>query len=249
YLERVWVSPASVRRVLEREGLRLRPLPRPGRSVRKPFPDWVDYRPGSIWIYDTTHFTRAGVAATVIEDLVSRKWLAEIVSAEETATQLQVVFTEALEAEGLLARVAARQDGLVDPSVDDPARPILLAVSDNGPQMTSGSTREFMALCAIAQHFGRPGTPTDQAWIESFFGHIKAEFPHLCTITDPAALRAELAVVRARHNGIRLHAGIGYVTPLDEHEGRGPAIRKAREAGLEAARGRPLTHPRNQAQQ
>ena len=30
--------------------------------------------------------------------------------------------------------------------------------------MTSGSTREFLALCAIHQHFGRPGTPTDQAW-------------------------------------------------------------------------------------
>jgi hypothetical protein len=37
YLERLWVSPASVRRVLAREGLRLRPLPRPGRAVRKPF--------------------------------------------------------------------------------------------------------------------------------------------------------------------------------------------------------------------
>ena len=95
-----WVSPASARRVLEREGLRLRPLPRPGRSVRKPFPDWVEYTPNSIWIYDTTHFTRAGVAVTVIEDLVSRKWLAEIVSAEETSTQVQVVFTDALEAEG-----------------------------------------------------------------------------------------------------------------------------------------------------
>src|SRR4029453_11386256 len=164
YLERVWVSPASVRRVLEREGLGLRPLPRPGRSVRKPFPDWVEYRPGSIWIYDTTHFTRAGVAATVVEDLVSRKWLAEIVSAEETSTQVQVVFTDALEAEGLLELVTARQDGLVDPTVDDPSRPVLLALSDNGPQMTSGSTREFMALCAIHQYFGRPGTPTDQAW-------------------------------------------------------------------------------------
>jgi transposase InsO family protein len=236
YLERVWVSPSSVRRVLAAEGLRLRPLPRPGRSVRKPFPDWVDYQPGSIWIYDTTHFTRAGVAATVVEDLVSRKWLAEVVSAEETSTQVQVVFTEALEAEGLLALVAARQDGLVDPSIDDPARPILLALSDNGPQMTSGSTREFMALCAIHQHFGRPGTPTDQAWIESLFGHVKAEWPHLTKIGDPAVLRAELAVVRERYNGVRLHAGIGYVTPNDEHEGRGPAIRKARQAGLEQAR-------------
>jgi putative transposase len=134
YLERVWVSPASVRRVLERKGLRLRPLPRPGRSVRKPFPDWVEYAPNSIWIYDTTHFTRAGVAATVVEDLVSRKWLAEIVSAEETSTQVHVVFTDALEAEGLAELVAARQDGLVDPTVDDPARPVLLVLTDIHPE-------------------------------------------------------------------------------------------------------------------
>src|SRR5512132_3372678 len=244
YLGRVWVSPASVRRVLEREGLRLRPLPRPGRTVRKPFPDWVEYRPGSIWIYDTTHFPRAGVAATVVEDLVSRKWLAEIVSVEETSTQLQVVFCEALEREELLELVGARQDGLVDPTVDDPARPILLALSENGPQMTSGSTREFMALCAIHQHFGRPGTPTDQAWIESLFGHVKAEWPHLAKIGDPAVLRAELAVVRERYNSVRLHAGIGYVTPNDEHQGRGAAIRKAREAGLEQARLRRIAYHR-----
>jgi putative transposase len=236
YLGRVWVSPSSVRRVLDQQGLRLRPLPRPGRTVRKPSPDWVEYRPGSIWIYDTTHFTRAGMAATVVEDLVTRKWLAEIVSAEETSTQVRVVFTDALEREGLLERVAARHDGLVDLTVDDPSRPVLLALSDNGPQMTSGSTREFMALCAIHQHLGRPGTPTDQAWIESLFGHVKAEWPHLLAIRDPAMLRAELAVVRERYNGVRLHAGIGYVTPNDEHEGRGPAICKAREAGLEQAR-------------
>jgi putative transposase len=236
YLERVWVSPSSVRRVLAREGLRLRPLPRPGRQVRKPSPDWAEYRPGSIWIYDTTHFTRAGVAATVIEDLVSRKWLAEIVSAEETSTQLEVVFTDALEREGLLERVTARHDGLVDPTTDDPSRPILLALSDNGPQMTSGSTREFMALCAIHQHFGRPGTPPTRPGPGSLFGHVKAENPHLLSIRDPATLRAELAVIREHYNGVRLHAGIGYVTPNDEHQGRGPAIRKARQAGLEQAR-------------
>jgi putative transposase len=246
YLGRVWVSPSSVRRVLAEQGLRLRPLPRPGRSVRKPFPDWVCYTPRSIWIYDTTHFTRAGVAVTVIEDLVSRKWLGEVVSAEETSTQVQVVFTDALEAEGLLELVQARQDGLVDPARDDPSRPVLLAMSDNGPQMTSGSTREFMALCAIHQHFGRPGTPTDQAWIESLFGHVKAEWPHLLAIRDPAVLRAELALVRERYNGVRLHAGIGYVTPNDEHEGRGLAIRKAREAGLEQARLRRLAYHRHQ---
>jgi len=164
YLGRVWVSPSSVRRVLYLADKHFRPLPRPGRSVRKPFPDWVEYTPNSIWIYDTTHFTAAGMAVLIIADLVSRKWLTEIVSSEETSTQVELAFTAALQEEGLLEGVQARLgDGRVDLALDDETRPILLAVSDNGPQMTSGSTREFMALCAIAQHFGRPGTPTAQA--------------------------------------------------------------------------------------
>jgi len=228
-----------------------RPLPKPGRSVRKPFPDWVEYTPNSIWIYDTTHFTAAGMAALIVEDLVSRKWLATIVSVEETSTQVELAFTAALDSEGLLEAVDARHDdGTVDLAVDDHSRPILLAVSDNGPQMTSGSTREFMAMCAIAQHFGRPGTPTDQAWIESLNGHLKAEYPHLLAIRDPATLRAELETARAHYNAVRLHQGIGYVCPNDEHEGRGEAIRKARQAGLETSRLRRLAwHRRHRKDQ
>ena len=241
YLGRFWVSPATVRRVLWLADKHFRPLPKPGKSTRRPFPDWADYVPNSIWIYDTTHFTRAGMAVLIIEDLVSRKWITEIVSVEETSTQVELAFTAALEIEGLLDVVDARcDDTLVEAGADDEARPILLAVSDNGAQMISGSTREFMALCAIAQHFGRPGTPTDQAWIESLNGHLKREYPHLLAIEDPETLRAEIAVVRGHYNGTRLHQGIGYVTPNDEHEGRGQAIRAARKAGLEEARKRRL---------
>lgn len=249
YLHRVWVSPSSVRRVLHLADKHFRPLPRPATSIRKPFPDWVEYTPNSIWIYDTTHFPAAAMAVLIIEDLVTRKWLTEVVSVEETSTQVEVGFTAALAAEGLLDAVDARHDdGRVDLDVDDERRPILLAVSDNGPQMRSGSTREFMALCAIAQHFGRPGTPTDQAWVESFNGHLKIEYPHLLAIRDPATLRAELAVVRAHYNGTRLHQGIGYVTPNDEHEGRGEGIRKARQAGLENSRLRRLAWHRQHRQ-
>src|SRR5664280_3511956 len=50
------------------------------------------------------------------------------------------------------------------------AGPALLAVGDNGPQMRSDGTGEFMAPLAIAQQFGRPSTPTDRAWIETLFG-------------------------------------------------------------------------------
>ena len=82
----------------------------------------------------------------------------------------------------------------------------------------------------------RPGTPTDQAWIESLFSHVKPDWPHLDRIKDPEVLRAELAVVHHDYNTIRLHAGIGYVAPADEHAGRGPRIRAARKRGLRHAR-------------
>jgi putative transposase len=254
YERRVWVSPSTVMRVLAAHGLVLRAPRRAGRSERRPFPEWASYRKNSIWIYDTTHFARCPTVAVItVMDLVTRKWITEVVSPEETGTQVEVAFTDALELEGLLELVAARQDSVAGTAATSPLdqqlAPILLAVSDNGPQMTSGSTREFMAMCAIAQHFGRPGTPTDQAWIESLFSHIKADWPHLDAITDAAVLRAELDRVRVEYNTVRLHAGIGYVTPDDEHEGRGPAIRKARRAGLHRARRARIAYHRKQRNQ
>ena len=100
--------------------------------------------------------------------------------------------------------------------------------------MTARDTRAFMALMAIAQHHGRPGVPTDQAWIESFFGHIKSEWPHLEIITDPATLDVELARVRTEYNMVRLHEAIGYVTPDDEHTGRARPSAKPAATGWTA---------------
>jgi len=118
----------------------------------KPFPEWATYAPNHIWIYDATHFPAARSVAFAMEDVVSRKWISTVLSTEETSTQMAVLFVEALQAEGLWERVEGRLNGSIDLSVDDPSRPILLALSDSGPQMTSGSTREFLAMCAIASH-------------------------------------------------------------------------------------------------
>ena len=253
YTARVWVSPSTVMRVLAAHGLILRAPRRAGRSQRRPFPEWASYQRNSIWIYDCTHFSGCrGIAVVTVMDLVTRKWICEVVSGEQTSTQVEVAFCDALELEGLLELVEARQDRVAGPAavpLDAPLAPILLAVSDNGPQMTSGSTREFMAMCAIAQHFGRPGTPTDQAWIESLFSHLKAEWPHLDHITDPSELRSAFARIRVEYNTVRLHAGIGYVTPDDEHEGRGPQIRQARRAGLHRARRQRIAYHRSQRNQ
>lgn len=241
-----WAGPSTVRRVLNDHDLRFRHPPAPPRGHRRPFPDWASYTPNSIWIYDSTHFVRAGMTALFIEDLVSRKWLSTVVSAEETHTQVRLGFEQALESEGLL-EAALERAGDIEAALagDDPEEvtPILLAVSDNGSQMIAGNTRKFMALVAIAQHFGRPATPTDQAWIESLNGTVKIEWPHLHQIEDPALLRVELEHIRIEYNSCRLHSGIGYVTPDDEHEGRGETIRKARREGLaRAARARLAYH-------
>jgi len=209
YIGRFWASPSTVRRVLTLQDKHFRPLPRPATGERRPFPDWASYTPNSIWIYDSTHFTRCGMTVLIIEDLVSRKWLTHLVSVEETHVQVENAFTAALDAEGLLQPALDRAGtGRVDPDVDDGLTPILLAVSDNGSQMIARDTRKFMAMLAIAQHFGRPSTPTDQAWIESLNGTIKAEWPHLLEITDPAVLRAELETVRTEYNTVRLSLGV-----------------------------------------
>ena len=176
-----------------------------------------------------------------IVEVVSRYWITTLVSTEETSTQVRVVFDQALGAQDLDELLT---DDRLDLDIDDPDRPILLAVSDNGPAMTSPHTRAYMAMMAIAQHPRRPRTPTDQAWIESFFSHITHEWPHLNDITDPALLDTELTRIRIDHNEVRLHEAIGYVTPDDEHHQRGEPIREARRQGLQRARTRRLDHNR-----
>jgi transposase InsO family protein len=250
-----------VLRVLAAEGLVLPGNPRREPAPRTPWPEWLEWKPNRIWAWDFTHFTRAKRAAVAILDVVSRKWISTLLCAEETSTQVEVVFLDALEAEGLLhladalatealrAALASGQPEQLADLVAADVVPLLLAISDNGPQMRSYSTREFLAAVAIAQQFGRPHTPTDQAWIETLFGHVKGEWPHLEKITDPSQLERELDRVRGEYNTVRLHASIGYVTPDDEHTGRGEAIRQARRDGLARARQARITYRRHLAEE
>jgi putative transposase len=243
-LGKVFVSESSVLRVLQAENLTLPVAPaRDPAGPRKPWPDWVEYRPCQVWGHDFTAFVRAGRDALAILDLVSRKWLDTLLvpHGRGESVHVQAIYTRALELEGLLEIVEAR---MIEPNSDE-LLPVLLAVSDGGPQMVSGTTREFMALHALAMHVGRPGTPTDQAHIESFFGHVKHDWPHLEQIRDPAVLPAELDKVRLEYNSVRLHAGIGYVTPDDEHQGQGEQIRKARHEGMRKAHAERIAYRRS----
>jgi putative transposase len=236
----VHVSESTVARVLAAEGLALPGNPSREPAPRTPWPGWLEWKPNRVWACDFTHWSRARRASIAILDVVSRKWLATLTSAEESSTLAGERATAALRE----AIASGERDQVRDLAGDGHVR-LLLAISDNGPQMRSVSTREFLAGAAIAQQFGRPHTPQDQAWIETLFGHVKGEWPHLEKIRDPGELDTELDRVRAEYNGVRLHASIGYLTPGDEHEGRGDAIRQQRRDGLTAARQARIEYRRN----
>jgi hypothetical protein len=69
-----------------------------------------------------------------------------------------------------------------------------------------------------------PGSRPAPAWSPCCDGCVR-----------PSRLRPSKDRIRPFYNEIRFHQGIGYVTPQDEHTGRGAAIRAARKTGLAAA--------------
>lgn len=113
---------------------------------------------------------------------------------------VQTAFRATLEAEGrpeladeppttaLREAIACGYRDQVHGLADGGQVPLLLAMSDNGPQMRSVTTREFMAGVAIARQFGRPGTPTGPAWIETLFGHGRASGRTWRRSATPASL-------------------------------------------------------------
>ena len=146
WLGRFWADPSTVRRVLQRRDLRFRAPKRQRRSAKRPWPEWITEKPNQVWIYDTTHWSCAGAATTVISDVISRKWIADISSVDETSVQVQAVFNRALRVEGLFEEIDEGNPNAVPYDPDDDELPVLLVMSDNGPQMTSGQ-HESSWLC------------------------------------------------------------------------------------------------------
>ena len=126
----VWVAPSTFRRVLDAHGLVLPAPPARTPTAKTPWPEWLIWEPNRIWIWDVTHFTRARRATFAIVDMVSRYWIDTLTSVEESSTQVKVIFERAVIDQGLDALLT---EDRLDLDADDPARPILLAVSDNGP--------------------------------------------------------------------------------------------------------------------
>jgi len=96
----------------------------------------------------------------------------------------------------------------------------LLFHTDRGIEYRHPGFRELLAAHGIEASMNRPGQTTDNAYVESFFHTLKAEYFRGRWFNNTQELRQGLAGdINHFYNRQRMHSGIGYRSP-DEYEQR-----------------------------
>ena len=75
--------------------------------------------------------------------------------------------------------------------------------------------RTRLAAVGIVQSMNRPGRPTDNAHMESFFHSLKSDVIHGQKFYSEAQLRTTLRRYIVYYNRIRAHSALDYRSPID----------------------------------
>ena len=182
--------------------------------------------PGQVWCWDITYL-RSTIAGRffylyLFLDVWSRKIVGHAVHEVECTTIAAGMLQEALEHEGLSG-------------VD------LILHADNGSPMKGATLKATMERLGVLPSYSRPSVSDDNPFAESLFRTAKyrPEYPDAPFDSMADASRWADGFVGWYHHD-HLHSGIGFVSPLDRHEGRAEAILASRRAVYELARQR---HP------
>jgi putative transposase len=182
---------------------RRQPTRRPAPRAWTTAPDLVRRRfrasaPDRLWVADSTELpTREGVLyLAAIVDVFSRACIGWSM-ADHVRTSLVL---DALE-----AALDQRQP-----------RPGLIHHSDRGTQYTSLALGARLAQSGIAASMGLPGSGLDNALAESFFASLETELIDRSTWPTRAAARvAVFDWIERFYNRVRIHSGIGYLSPIE----------------------------------
>jgi putative transposase len=201
----VAVSRKRVARLMRESGLRARAAKRRRRNPAIPtlffsIPNRTVKRRvraiDRVWTGDITYFTVADCwrYLAVVMDRCSRRILGWALGAHKDAT---------LTVRALNRAVTKRRprDGLI-------------FHSDRGSEYGACELRTRLAALGILQSMNRPGEPTDNAHMESFFHSMKTELPHVSFNSD-VELRTAVARYIAFYNRRRLHSSLDYCSPVD----------------------------------
>ena len=220
-----FVSASSVRSILAVDNLlvdRRPPVRSHGNRVKPARPAVLD-GPNQCWCWDLsyimTDIRRCFWYLYVMLDEWSRKALAWRVVPSLAPADAKLLCDDAVLAEGLL-----------DLPLDK--RPIV--VNDRGIQMKAKPVKQMFVDLGITQTFARPHTPNDNPFVESFFSTIKTApaYPQFFPAFDPKPVLDYFSRFFPWYNCEHYHSRIGYVHPIDMHEGRAPEILVRRKQNL-----------------
>jgi putative transposase len=186
------LSPKRVYRLWKELRLNVRPKPK-RRRKGMPMPD-APTAPNQLWCLDFVHDTclngsRLKILAVV--DEFTRECLA-------------------LEAAGSIK--APRVRAILASLFADRGEPKFLR-SDNGPEFVANSLTVWLAMSGTESRFIKPGSPWQNAKIESFNGKLRAELLNAEVFANLADAQLKLAVWRRFYNEERPHSSLGYLAP------------------------------------
>ena len=85
--------------------------------------------------------------------------------------------------------------------------------SDRGSQYTAKKTKQLIEAYGFRKSMSRPGTPSDNQPIESFWKTLECEMADISHLTFEEATRVIVEYIELYYNSDRLHSGIGYRIP------------------------------------
>lgn len=85
--------------------------------------------------------------------------------------------------------------------------------SDRGCQYTAKKTKQLVEKLGFRKSMSRPGTPSDNQPIESFWHTLEVEMPDIRHLNFEEARRTIVQYIELYYNSERLHSGINYVAP------------------------------------
>lgn len=186
------LNPKRVHRLWKGLGLGVRPKTRKRRKG-SPMPD-APVRPNEVWSLDFVHDsclngTRLKVLAVI--DEFTRECLAL-----EAATSIKAVSVRRFLAALFAERGAPR-----------------FLRSDNGPEFVANSLTVWLSLKGAQSRFIKPGSPWQNAKVESFNGRLRAELLDAEAFHNLAEAKVRLRLWKRFYNEVRPHSSLSHLTP------------------------------------